>query len=188
MHLRRGLINSDIYEGYLKVLKDCLQPLLKTQLSVLTLGYMSATEEKMQAVLLGISYFVTNITTSFTTRNSYRLKKYFSGSFKVVNVIFILTTILIGSIGFLYWRDLPIFIIVFYLIYYIIRNLRRPFMLDYLKEVIEQEERGAMLSIETQLRTVIIIILAPLLGLVADKWGLWIMFEIAFVTMIIFIY
>jgi len=185
VHLRRGLINSGIYDGYFKVLKDYLQPLLKTQLSVLTIGYMFATEEKMLSVLLGISYFVINIITSFTTRNSFRLKKYFSGSFKVLNIIFILTAILIGSIGFLYWRNLPILIIVFYLLYYIIRNLRRPFMLDYLSSVIEKEERATMLSIESQLRTVIIIILAPLLGLVADKWGLWIMFEIAFVTMAI---
>src|SRR6056297_1743611 len=73
VHLRRGLINSGIYDGYFKVLKDYLQPLLKTQLSVLTIGYMFATEEKMLSVLLGISYFVINIITSFTTRNSFKI-------------------------------------------------------------------------------------------------------------------
>jgi len=186
IHLRIGLINSGIYDGYFKVLKDYLQPLLKTQLSVLTISYMFSTEEKMLSVLLGVSYFFINIITSFTTRNSYRLKKYYTGSFKVLNYIFISTAILIGFIGLLYWRNLPLLIILFYLIYYIIRNLRRPFMLDYLSDVINKDERATMLSIESQLRTVIIIVLAPILGAIADYWGLWIMFEIAFISMAAF--
>jgi len=184
-HLRMGLINSGIYDGYFKVLKDYLQPLLKTQLAVLSIGYLFATEEKKLSILLGISYFMINIITSFTTRNSFRLKKYFVGSFKVLNYIYIFSGFLIGSIGVLYLIDSPLFIILFFLFYYIVRNLRRPFMLDYLSSVIKSDNRATMLSIEAQLRTIIIIILAPILGAAADLWGLWIMFEIAFITMII---
>ncbi|MBS3811294.1 MAG: hypothetical protein KGY44_05460 [Halanaerobiales bacterium] len=184
-HLRMGLINSGIYDGYFKVLKDYLQPLLKTQLAVLSIGYLFATEEKKLSILLGISYFMINIITSFTTRNSFRLKKYFVGSFKVLNYIYIFSGFLIGSIGVLYLIDSPLFIILFFIFYYIVRNLRRPFMLDYLSSVIKSDNRATMLSIEAQLRTIIIIILAPILGAAADLWGLWIMFEIAFITMII---
>jgi len=184
IHLRKGLINSGIYDGYFKVLKDYLQPLLKTQLAVLPFAYYFATEEKMLSILLGVSYFAINIITSFTTRNSYHLKKYFTGSFKVLNYIFLLTAFLLAGIGLLYWQNLPLIIIAFYLIYYIIRNMRRPFMLDYLSTVIDKDERATMLSVESQLRTIIIIILAPILGAVADYWGLWAMFGIAFVSMV----
>ena len=62
--------------------------------------------------------------------------------------------------------------------------MRRPFMLDYLSTVIDKDERATMLSVESQLRTIIIIILAPILGAVADYWGLWAMFGIAFVSMV----
>jgi MFS family permease len=182
-HLKIGLINSGIYDGYFKVLKDYLQPILKTQLAVISIGYMFSTEEKMLSIFLGISYFIINIITSFTTKNSYRLKKYFESSSKVLNSIFIFTTIIIAMIGLLYWNNIPIIIIFLYLIYYIIRNARRPFMLDYLSRVIKEEERATVLSIENQLRTIIIMILAPLLGLIADYFGLWIMFETAFVTL-----
>jgi MFS-type transporter involved in bile tolerance (Atg22 family) len=58
-------------------------------------------------------------------------------------------------------------------------------MLDYIANIIEEKERATMLSIESQFRTIFIVAAAPIIGYIADLWGLRAMFFSASLTMII---
>ena len=58
-------------------------------------------------------------------------------------------------------------------------------MLEYISCIIAEKERATMLSLESQLRTLFIIIFAPLMGVVADLYSLWIMFVFAFLSMFV---
>ncbi len=182
VNLRKGLINSSIYDGYFKALQDYLQPVLKTQIAGISL-FMFTDTDKQLALLLGFSYFIINIITSYTTRNAYRLKKYSRGSYHVLNILFIITVATISLIGLFTYLKLALLVIFIYLLYYIFRNVRRPFMLDYLGDIMEKDERVTMLSLESQLTTIIIIIVSPLLGAIADLWGLGAMFFTAAISM-----
>lgn len=186
VNLRRAMINSAIFDGYFKALKDYLQPVLKSQMAGLSLILILAPEEKRLGLMLGISYFIIHLLSSFTTRNAYRIKNYFPTLRQSLNHIFLITAFILGTIGVFSFKNYLIPVIILYLLFYIFRNLRRPIMLDYIEEIMNKDERATMLSVESQLRTVIIIVLAPVLGIIADSMGLWIMFETAFISLIIF--
>ncbi len=61
---------------------------------------------------------------------------------------------------------------------FVSKNLRRPILLDYLTENIEPSQRATMLSIESQLRSLTVVVLAPVLGLAADAYSVGGMFMI----------
>jgi len=70
---------------------------------------------------------------------------------------------------------LPI-ILVFIAMYAVI-NIRRPIIIGYIGDRIEKTERASVLSIETQLKSVCAMILAPLFGYLADWLGVqWVFF------------
>jgi MFS-type transporter involved in bile tolerance (Atg22 family) len=56
-------------------------------------------------------------------------------------------------------------------------------MLDYIANIIQEKERATMLSIESQFRTLFIVIVAPIIGYIADIWGVKLMFYIIGLSM-----
>jgi MFS-type transporter involved in bile tolerance (Atg22 family) len=61
-------------------------------------------------------------------------------------------------------------------------------MLDYIGGIIEEKERATMLSIESQFRTIFIIIVAPIMGYIADIWGIKVMFFVAALSMFVILF
>ncbi len=183
-NLRKGIINSGVYDGFFKILKDYLQPVLKLEVISLPL-LLNFGEEKRLSVLLGFSYAVIYLLSSYASRNAFKIKNKFKGSSKSLNLAYILTVFIIAIIGLMINSGFTYLIIVLFIIFYVIRNLRRPIMLDYIANIIEEKERATMLSIESQFRTIFIVIAAPIIGYTADLWGLRAMFFSVSLTMII---
>jgi MFS family permease len=182
--LRKGIINSGVYDGFFKILKDYLQPVLKLEIISLPL-LLGFAEEKRLSVLLGFSYAVIYLISSYASRNAFKLKNKLNGSSKSLNLTYILTAIIIAFIGLMINSGFTYLIIILFILFYVIRNLRRPIMLDYIANIIEEKERATMLSIESQFRTIFIVFAAPIIGYTADLWGLRVMFFSASLTMII---
>ncbi|RCW40544.1 MULTISPECIES: MFS transporter [unclassified Halanaerobium] len=183
--LRKGIINSGVYDGFFKILKDYLQPILKIEIISLPLLHGFA-EEKRLSVLLGLSYAVIHLISSYASRSAFKLKNKFNESIRSLNLTYILTFIIIAFIGLIINSGFIYFIITLFILFYVIRNLRRPIMLDYIANIIKEKERATMLSIESQFRTIFIVFTAPMIGYIADLWGLRIMFFSASLTLIIF--
>lgn len=182
--LRTGLINSGIYDGFFAVLKDFLQPILKVHILAVPLLISFGSQEKSLSLVLGFSYFIIYIISAISARNSYRIKRYFASE-TALNLIFLVTAMVLGLIGYLSWKKWVLAIMVLYIILYILFNLRRPIMLDYLSGIMDKKERATILSIESQLKTIVVIVLAPVFGYIADSWSLGLMYIFAFVLMLI---
>lgn len=58
-----------------------------------------------------------------------------------------------------------------YLLLYVAQNVRRPMVVGYVRGHIDHRTMATGLSVETQLRTVLTAIFAPLVGLLADRLG-----------------
>jgi len=183
-NLRMGIINSGVYDGFFKILKDYLQPVLKLEIISMPL-MLGFGEEKRLSVLLGFSYAVIYLLSSYASRNAFKIKNKFKESSKSLNSTYILTALIIAAIGLIINSSFTYLIIILFIFFYVIRNLRRPIMLDYIADIIEEKERATMLSIESQFRTVFIVAAAPIVGYIADLWGLRVMFFSASLTMII---
>jgi MFS family permease len=182
--LRKGIINSGVYDGFFKILKDYLQPVLKLEIISLPL-LLGFAEEKRLSVLLGFSYAVIYLISSYASRNAFKLKNKLNESSKSLNLTYVLTAVIIAVIGLMINSGFTYLIIILFILFYVIRNLRRPIMLDYIANIIEEKERATMLSIESQFRTIFIVFAAPVIGYTADLWGLRAMFLLVSVTIII---
>jgi hypothetical protein len=114
-------------------------------------------------------YFILNLFGAFASRNVYRLKKNKKANF-LLNVFYLLLGIelLILAIGS------KQYLIVFagFLLLYIIQNARKPIYMDEIGTLMNKSQRATILSIASQLRSLLLIILAPLVGWIADTWGI----------------
>jgi len=183
--LRKGIINSGVYDGFFKVLKDYLQPILKVEILSISLFSYISSQEKRLSIFLGFSYAVIYLLSSFASRKAFKIMDKFKDLVSALNKMYLITTLIIFSIALTINSRYSLIIILFFIAYYIIRSVRRPIMLDYIADIMEEKERATMLSIESQFRTIFIIFTAPAVGFIADLWGLKAMFFIVFLTMIL---
>ena len=183
--LRKGIINSGVYDGFFKVLKDYLQPILKVEILSISLFSFISSQEKRLSIFLGFSYAVIYLLSSFASRKAFKIMDKFKDLVSALNKMYLITTLIIFSIALTINSRYSLIIILFFIAYYIIRSIRRPIMLDYIADIMEEKERATMLSIESQFRTIFIIFTAPSVGFIADLWGLKAMFFIVFLTMVL---
>ena len=66
------------------------------------------------------------------------------------------------------WTNLVVVVIFLYLLIYIFENVRRPLSVDYLGDTMKKEQRATMLSVEAQIKSMLVFVFAPLFGLIAD--------------------
>ena len=93
--------------------------------------------------------------------------------------------ILSAGAGHHYHFNIPV--IFLFLLLYFLMNLRRPITLSYVSDHIPSTVMATGLSIETQLKKIIGAFTAPLLGFLADRFGLGIgLGSVALLGLIVF--
>ncbi|KKK80474.1 hypothetical protein LCGC14_2823140, partial [marine sediment metagenome] len=178
--LRKGLLSMALYDGIFKSLKDYIQPIMKLFITVLLVNFMlnssPAEEEFYLTVILGVTYAIFFIFSAFSSKKAYFFQKKVKSSKYAMDLIFYIFAFLIFAEAFLYWIQIPVLIIVFYLLIYIFYNLRRPIAVDYLGDVMDKDQRATLLSVEALIRSLLIIIFAPLFGYIADTLSIGVLF------------
>lgn len=186
--LRKGLFSSSFYDGIFKTLKDYIQPIMKLYISVLLINMaitISPEEEEFYLVLiLGLIYALFYLFSSYSSKKAYFVIKKMKSSKYAMDSIFYIFAILILCEALFIWIQIPIFIIIIYLIIYVIYNLRRPIGVDYLGDIMEKNQRATILSVEALLKSLLVIILAPLFGFIAEVFSIEVLFLCLAVFMI----
>ena len=114
----------------------------------------------------------------------YRIKKFLGSSKFAMDIsYYIFAGILLLNALFIY-LELPVIVIFLYLIIYMLENIRRPITVDYLGDIMKKEQRATMLSVEAQIKSILVFIFAPLFGIIAD-FNIAILFVVIGVIMII---
>jgi len=166
----KAILNTSIFDAFFKSTKEYLQPILES--FALSIPIMLALNgQKRTAIVVGFVYFVIYLLTSYASKNSARFSKKFSDLPSALNVTYIIGALLIIFAGLTKIYNLEILSIVFFLTLYILHNLRRPIGVSYVSETIPHKTMAAGLSVESQLKTVISASLAPVIGFLADKFG-----------------
>ena len=178
--LRKGLMSNSTYDGIFKSLKDYIQPIMKLFIVVLLIDLAIPSspqqEEFYLTLILGLMYSLFYLLSSFSSKNAYFVLKRVKSSKFAMDTLFFIFAILILLEAFLIWFQIPLFIIILYLIIYVIYNLRRPIGIDYLGDVMKKEQRATILSVEALLRSFLIIIFAPLFGFIAEVFSIGVLF------------
>jgi len=169
---RKTLINSGLYDGIFKSVKDYIQPVLKT--IIVMIPVLSAvTVQKRLAILTAGVYFILYMLTSLVSAYSGKGIEAFHSEVRGLNVTYLTAVLFMLVIGISLFCGSYVFAVVFFILFYMLQNFRRPVMTGYLSGKILPEVMATGLSIESQGKTIITAILAPLCGFIVDRFGLY---------------
>ena len=170
VNLRKSILSSSSYDAIFKGLKDFIQPIMTVLIVYLCVDLQlnEENQENYTKLILGILYAVFYILSSFGSQNAYRFSNLFSNSPSAYNLLFDLFGVAMIIIGGFYMIGFSWGVIFFYLLIYMIYNMRRPILVGYIGNQVPSEKRATILSVEAQSKSIITAILAPIFGLIAD--------------------
>jgi len=175
-NLNKLLISSSLYDGIFKTIKDYIQPILKIAiLASVTSGLSRFNGEEVLKIYLGVTYGVFYIFSSIASRNVYRLKK-IATSNKLLVISFDIMAALLLILSIAISNNITIIIIALFFILYVLKDARRPIFVDVCGDHIEKNQRATVLSVDSQLRALFTVILAPTFGFVSDRYSIGTLF------------
>jgi len=169
--LLRGLLNSGSFDAVFKSTKGYLQPIMQSQVLALPI-LLSFNEGQRVAVVVGALYFLIHVATSFAARNAGRVQRR-AGSFaSTVNLTYLVGAAFLVGAGAATWIGIYPLAVAAFLGLHLLQNIRRPMIVGCLSDMISHRTMATGLSVEAQLRTLLMAGLAPLIGLLADLLGI----------------
>jgi MFS family permease len=169
--LIRAISSQALYSGYYKACKDYLQPLLKSYAVGIPL-FLSLAIDERTAILTGIVYASLYILTSVASRKSGQIADHYTHlSIPLNGTLFIGMGFGLIS-GIAYVLGVPLIAILLFVCIYIIENLRKPMGIAYVSERMDKHALAASLSVESQAETLFAAIIAILIGLFSNYFGL----------------
>lgn len=181
--LRNVLFSSSIYDAIFKLIKDYIQPILNILL-ISSIINESLNLDRILKIYLGIIYGIFYIFSSIASKNVYRISNKISSS-KLMNISFDIMGIL-SFILFIFIKfKLTYLIILVFFLLYILKDSRRPIFVDVCGDIMKKNERATVMSVDSQIKSILVIILAPVFGFISDALNIEILFLIISVFMII---
>ena len=166
-----GIIGSlSMYSGYYKGIKDYLQPVIATW--ALAVPFLvSYTEKQRSSLFVGAVFFIVYILSSFASRYSGHFADHYSRLSVPMNIT--LAVGLAGGIlsGFFYTYELWVLSVVFFILVYMIENVRKPIGVAYLSSNVSSNVYASVLSVDSQAQSLGAAVIAPLIGIFADLFG-----------------
>ena len=166
----RAILNSSGFDAFYKATKDYLQPILQTFALGLPLFVALETEQR-SSLIIGIVYFFIFLMNSYASRSAGRVSDRFDNVAQAVNVTFLTGAGCLLTAGLASWQDYRILSILVFLGLYLLHNVRKPLNVALISDQIENQVMASGLSVESQLVTLLVAIIAPILGALADVIG-----------------
>lgn len=185
--LKLTLVNSAIFDSLFKSTLGYIQPIIQS--SVLTYPLLLSIEDTYtrETLLISLFYLIIYTLGSLSSRWSHHLNRLSSSMDRPLNYLFLGQALLFLGIGLFMEIYLPIVFLLFLLLY-MNSNLRRPLLLSHLVDQIQDEQRATMLSLESQIKSLGVIIMAPLLGWMVDHYSIGSMFTmVAVLTSLLYL-
>lgn len=166
----RAIFNSAGFTALFKTTKDYLQPIVESfALGLPLLLWLNDTQRS--GLVVGVVYFFIYLLTSAASRNADRVSRRFRQLATVIDLTFLLGAGFLFVAGLAAWKAVAWLSILVFLGFYVLQNLRKPMNVAYISDQISQRVMASGLSIEAQVTTILVAVFAPLLGLLADRFG-----------------
>jgi len=168
--LLRAFFNSASFDGLFKSVKDYLQPILKTFALSLPI-LISIGGQKRSTVIIAATYFILFLVSAYSSRQAQAFSTRFKSITHAINrsYLFGLGAVIIAGVATYF--NVQLLAIILFVLLYALQNLRRPMNVGFISENIDSKIMATGLSVETQLKTLFIAILSPILGFFADTFG-----------------
>ncbi len=172
------VMSSSIYDSIFKTIKDYIQAifaLLLVSASMSTLFSFDADDSLK--ILLGLMYAMFYIFSSYASRNVYRLLKK-QTAINLYEQLFFMLAISFVLLAFSVQMNFAVLTMFIYLCLYLMKDARRPVFVDVVDDVMKKEQRVTVLSIESQMTAMLMIVFAPIFGYIAEHIGISFLFYV----------
>jgi MFS family permease len=167
----KAILNSSGFSGLFKASKDYLQPILENFALMMPI-FLLLEDKRRSALVIGIVYFIIYLFTSFAARGAADFSKRFSSLGRAINLTFLAGAGLLLLAGLAIWQEIIWLAIVIFLLFYLLQNVRRPMNVSFISDRISNRVMASGLSVESQFTTLLTAIFAPILGALADRFGI----------------
>lgn len=165
----KAISNLSVHSGFHRAIKDYLQPVIQTfALSIPVLFYFS--DKQKTAVLIGLLYFMIYLLTAMASRNAGAFKDKIKSNERALNITMYIGFSMAFFSGLLFHYNFFIISIVLYVLIYIIENLRNPIGVEYVSNLFNDKVLATALSTNSQAKSLLAALMAPLLGFFADQF------------------
>jgi len=176
LRLNLIIINSSVYNSIYSGIKDYIQPVI-VGFILLHIGEVALGVDELTKITLGLLYGLFSIGSVIASRYSYKLNNYYSSE-KIMKSTFIIFAFFLFIVAAGIRYDLPIMVISIYFFIYISKDLRKIHLVEFAGNNMAKEERATVMSYNNQLKSTLLIVISPILGFIADTWGISSMFII----------
>ncbi|MEF8880095.1 MAG: MFS transporter [Candidatus Thermoplasmatota archaeon] len=183
--LGRMILNASIYDSFFKISKDYLSPIVETFAIGLPFLLFVGNISQRTAILVGIVYFFVYLNSFVSSRESVSLMEKIGDMKTALNVLYFILAAAFLFVALFLEVGIVLLSIVSFFFFFTLYNLRKPMVVGYLGDRIEPETRATLLSGHNQMRSVVGIVIAPVLGYFADSFGLTYTFAFAGVILMI---
>ena len=168
--LRKLMLESLVFEGYFKISKDYLQPVLQTWIVALPF-LLFWKEEQRIALLIGITYFILYLLSSVASRYAHWLENRSSSPSEASKKIWFASLFLYSfiSLGILFGSRGLILSICCFIGLFVLQNFWRPILISRIADQTDSTKMATVLSVESQVKTLGAAFFAPVLGLIVDR-------------------
>lgn len=171
-NLRRVIISAASYDGIFKSMKDYIQPILSTIILAAGVGsLMDLNGDESLKVYLGALYGIFYIFSALVSRNIYRLTAYVEVQ-NIFRRMYDLMGVLLMVLAYTIYKDMLVLTMVVYFVLYLMMDARRPVYVDVTSDLMEKSQRVTVLSIESQMKAILMVVFAPLFGWVAHYYSM----------------
>jgi len=168
--LRKAIINSALFDGLFKTVKDYIQPILQS--FAITAPVLLFVKNERDVIIISIVYFVLFLLTSFSSRKTQKIGNYFGSLTTAINSSFLFGLTLIVLTGIFFVFGIKLAAIFCFILFYMFQNARRPLNVGFISEKLSSKVMASGLSLESQMKTIFVAILSPLMGFLADVLGI----------------
>ncbi len=167
----RAILNSASFSALFKTSKDYLQPILES-FALATPFLVVLDDVRRGGVMVGGVYFIIYLLTSAASRSSDVFSRRFPSLGQAINLTFLIGAGFLVIAGLATWWNLVVLSVLVFLGFYVLQNLRKPMTVAFISDQISHHVMASGLSVETQFTTILVAIFAPVLGALADAFGI----------------
>lgn len=166
----RAILNSSGFDAFFKSTKGYMQPLLETFALSLPF-FISLADTQRSAIIIGLVTFIMYLLTSYASRSAKRVSQRFDNIASAINATFLLGALCLLIAGVASWLSITVLSIIVFIVFYLLQNVRRPMNVSFISDQISSKVMASGLSVESQITTIFMAVIAPLLGALADVIG-----------------
>lgn len=168
--LRKLIVTEGLFDSTVSSVKDYVQPILSAYFLIHGVLWFSALNaEDNLSIVLGLVYCLIGIASAMSSKNVFRAKQRY-GANTALNVLYIVLILTFGLLGIFVEKALAVCAL--FLLLNILLNARKPVFMDEVDNHIEKDTRATVLSISAQMKSLFIIIISPIIGYIADSFGI----------------